>query len=245
MNKGKQVRCRLPMFSKVDYFMFISQSCQTRIASPGIRHNSTARLNRCCDKCLQAGRRCVWNLFHAYSPNSRSILLSGNDNQCLIFDLSASQTLFETAEIGFVNFYRATQSISAWSDHSPAQFMKPRPSSFITAQPKNPFQPQCACTILLAGDPPDCPEPKGQGHPASLKNSPAGNRCLVTACSALNKIDANWPPLATIASRTAKPVRPAHLQQITTASFFSRKSRFKFNKGFGVIFHTPAYYILG
>ena len=245
MNTGEQIRWRLPSFTEVDYLMPISQSLQIRITGPGIRHHGTAGLNRCRDKRVQTGRRCIRDLFHAHSSDFGSILLGSNDNQCLILDLSAPQPLFKTTDIGFINFYRATEPIPARPDHRTTQFMKPRPRSFITPQPENPLQTQCACTALLAGNPPDRPEPKEQGRPATLKNSTAGNRSLITACSALNKTRPNRPPFASLTSRTAKPVRPAQFQQIAAASFFCRKSGFKFKKVLGVVFPTPLFYILG
>ena len=245
MHTGKQIRWRLPSFTEVDCLMPIAQSLQTRITSPAIRNYGTARLDGCRDKRMQTGRRCIVNLFHAHPSDFCSILLSRNDNQCLIFDLSAPQTLFKTADIGFINFYCAAKPIPARPDHRATQFMKPRPCSFITAKPKNPFQTQRACTALLAGYPPDRPEPKGQGHPAFLKYRSAGDGCLIAACSALNKGAANRPPFAALTARTTKPIRPAQFQQIAAASCFRRKSGFKFNKGLGVVFHAPLFYMLG
>lgn len=245
MNAGEQIRWRLSSFAEVDYLMPISQRLQIRITGPSIRHHGTAGLNRCLDKRVQTGRRGIRDLFHAHSTNFGPILLGSNNNQCLILDLSAPQPLFKTAEIGFVHFDRAPEAISARPNHRTPQFMKPRPCRFITPQPENPLQTQRACTALLAGNPPDRPEPKEQGHPAPLKNSTAGNRSLITACSALNKSRSNRPPFASLTSRAAKPVRPAQFQQISAASFFCRKLGFKFHKVLGVVFHTPLFYISG
>lgn len=244
MNTGEKIRWRLPFFIEVDYLMPISQSLQIRITGPGIRHHGTAGLNRCRDKRVQTGRRCIRDLFRAHSSDLRSILLDSNDNQCLIIDLAAPQPLFKSADIGFVNFYRATEPIPARPDHRTTQLMKPRSCSLITPQRENPLQTQRACTALLAGNQTDRPEPRVQGHPATLKNSTAGNRSLITACSALNKSRSNRPPFGSLTSRTAKPVRPAQFQQIAAASFFCRKSAFKCNMVLEVVFHTPSFYIL-
>lgn len=245
MNSWEQIRWRFAASTEVDHCMTITLGCQAGIASPCIRNDFASQFSAGFDKSVQTIGRSIGNPFHSDTANSFSIYLRCNSDHGFILHLSATQTLLQPAKICFINFNLSAQAISTWPNHCTPDFVEQSPSCFIASQAQYSLQTKCACSVFLTGNPPDSSKPQTQGTSASLKNSAAGNRHLVIACAALQKSSLNRPRLFTLTPGAFETRWPAERKKIFPARFIRRKTLFKFHKCFGVVFHTPANYMLG
>jgi len=215
---------------------------QAAISLPAIRMNRAPWFNRVLNKSMKAFGRCVRYAFHADATDTFPVFLGGYNDQRFFFGFSTPQAFLQSSQIGFVDFDPATQPISSRPNHRTSKLMQQHPSGLVTAS-KHPFQSQSAGAVFLTGHPPHRPEPYRQRQMGILKNRPNRKRGLVATLSALQKNGSYRPVFGTCTPWTPETIRPSKSEQVFSAFFFSRKSRFKFHKCFGVIFHTPSYYI--
>lgn len=159
MNTRKKSRCFFTVFANSGNFPFIPFIIKPLITKPIVSMNNGPWRYGFLNKSVQAFRRGIRNSFHAYSPNTIAIFLSGNSNQSFFKCLTAMNPFFQATDKRFVYFHTPRQQIAAWSNHSAAQFVQPCPSGFIASQSQNSFQPQSACAVLLRHNPPYSPKP--------------------------------------------------------------------------------------
>src|SRR6266550_3113119 len=178
------------------------------------------------------------------SPDARSILLSRNHNQRLGLCLAPTDTLLPTAHIRLVHLDPPRELIPPWSYHRASQFMHPRPGCLIALQAQHPLEPQGASAVLLAGDPPDRPEPKRQRLAGILENCPSRHRTLVVATGALQPNSVQWPCLSTPTTRATEALWPTQAKQILPAGRFRREARLKLQQISREILHVRPYYLL-
>jgi len=124
------------------------------------------------------------------------------------------------------------------------QLVQPRPSRFVTPQAQHSLQPQGADPVLLAGHPPDRPEPQGQRRSRPLENRSC-RHCRLVSTIGTNPPPATGHPIRfTLASRTSKPLRTAETPEILPTGLFRRKPPFQFHQRARVILHVPHHYPL-
>ena len=135
--------------------------------------------------------------------------------------------------------------LSLPAHHCSSYFVQPSPCCLVATQAKYSLQAKSACTIFLAGYPPDRSEPYCQRTSTTFKNSATFNRCLISAILTLKSTISNWPGFAALTTRAYKPIWPTKRDKISLTFFFRGKLFFQFHKSFWIIFHTPLNYMLG
>ena len=179
-------------------------------------------------RAVQARRRGVYDSPHPNSTDARSIFLSRNYNQCLAFGLAAANTFLQAAQVRLVYLDSPGQAIPVRAHHGASQFMQPRPSRLVTLQSQHPLKAHGARTVLLAGDPPDRPEPERQGLAGILKDRPCRHRTLVAAARTLQQNVGYWPTLSPSTARATESLGPAEPKQILPAGRFRREPSLEF-----------------
>src|SRR3954447_7659359 len=245
MNSRHQFRWRfLVPFQKCDV-VAVTFASHRLVAQPSVGVNDAARLHRNLYKTHQACRRGVPDSAHPNATDTRSIFLSRHYNQCFAFSLAAANTFLQAAEVRLIYFDPSGHAIPVRAHHGASQFMQPRPSRLVTLEPQHPLKAHGARTVLLAGDPPSRPKPKGQGLAGILKDRPSSHRTLVVAIRTLQKNAGFWPALSPATARAAKAVRPTEPKQILPAGRLRRKASLKFHQIPRKILHRRPYYRLG
>ena len=189
----------------------------------------------------QALARGILDSLHANPADTPPILLSGYCDQCFVFQVSAPQALFEPAPVAFIDFHRPGEQIPSRPHHRAPHFVQPGPSRFVPVEPQHSLQSQSAGS----GHPPHRTKPQRQRAARVLKDGPGGHRGLAPTRSALQQHFSQRPRLSTTATRTAETVRPAQPEQILPAGLLTAKTGLELYQVLRVIFHLPAYYILG
>ena len=100
-------------------------------------------------------------------------------------------------------------------------------------------------SILLADNLPNSPKPQPQRLVGVLKHGASGSGRLIPTNPANQPSPSCRPGFFGLASRTHESIRPTQFRQILPTGLFAAKSLFEFQDGARVIFHAPAYYILG
>ncbi len=95
-----------------------------------------------------------------------------------------------------------------------------KPSCNSSSQ--HPLKAHGARTVLLAGDPPDRPEPERQGLAGILKDRPCRHRTLVAAARTLQQNVGYWPTLSPSTARATESLGPAEPKQILRQAASSR-----------------------
>ena len=93
-------------------------------------------------------------------------------------------------------------------------YVEPRPGGLAAAEAEHPLEPQGARPVLLAGDPPDHPEPVGQRPVRVLEDRACDDGRLMPAGSAFEADPRHGPGLGVAAPRTAEGFRPSRGEQI-------------------------------
>ena len=166
-------------------------------------------------------------------------------NQGFTLGLSAENTFFLAAPVGFIDFHYATQPLPPRTYHRPPQLVQPRPGRLVAAQPENALQTQRAGPVLLRGHVPDRPEPQPQRFARVLEDRAGGHRRLPPAAGALPPHLTHRPSPLMPACRTAETVRPAQPEQVVPTGLLGPEPRLELDQVAWVILHEPAYYILG
>ena len=224
--------------------MIVTFASHRLVAQPAVGVDDAARLDRILHKRHQALRRGVDDSPHPNSTDTRSIFLSRNDNQCFALGLASANALLQAAQVGLVYLDSPGQAIPVRAHHGASQFMQPRPSRLVTPQPQHPLEAHGAGTVLLAGHPPDRPEPKCQGLAGVLKDRPGRHRTLVVATRTLQQNAGLRPTFPPATARAAKAVRPTEPKQILPAGLLRRKASLKFHQIPRKILHRGPYYRL-
>ena len=103
--------------------------------------------------------------------------------------------------------------------HRSAEFVKHHPGSLITGQAELPLQEQGGHTALIGGHQIGGPKPMRQGNFSPVKNSPGGQRDLVSTGSTLPpSLVHQFIGSSMSASRTDEAIGPATGRQVLLAS---------------------------
>jgi len=185
VNPWHQLRWSLLLpFEKSD-LVLVALVLQGQVPQPAVGVDDAAGCDRILHKWNQAFGRSVQNLAHANSTESRSIFLSGNNDQSFLQIESAGQSLFQAADIAFIHFDSAGEQITSRSYHGAAQFMQHRPGCLIFFQPQHSLQSQRAGPVLLRGHPPHRAKPHGQRNACVLEDRSGRHRSLAPTCRTL------------------------------------------------------------
>ena len=205
-----------------------------------------ARLDALLHERQQALARGILDSLHANPADTPPILLSGYCDQCFVFQVSAPQALFEPAPSSFHRLppSRRANPVPAAPSRRRILCSQVQAVSYLL-KPQHSLKSQSAGSGFLGGDPPHRTKPQRQRAARVLKDGPGGHRGLAPTRSALQQHFSQRPRLSTTATRTAETVRPAQPEQILPAGLLTAKTGLEFCQVLRVIFHLPAYYILG
>jgi len=236
------------ILSSTSLFMYnlpdITQIIQVVISSPIIGLHYTARLNRFLNSFIKTCSRSILNSSKPYSADMPSIYLCSNEYQCLALSAATSLSRFFATDKCFVHLNCSCEPIATRPDHSTTKLMQPCPSRLVTAQSQNPLKPFCVGTILLAGHPPNCPEPYRQRQSGPLKNCPSFYRGLISTFRTFIQTPVCKPCLGVFTSLADKAIGPTKSQQVLNTCFFCGKLLLKFQQVFWVILHRlPILYV--
>ena len=234
----------------------VAELSQPAISAPAVGQDLRPLFDRVTDKGHEAVARRIRYPAHPYSPEPlRGMCFDGNDHDRTPF--SAPPRLvsgMESAHVSLVNLNLSAEPFAAGPHHGSAQLVQPGPCRLVTAETKNPLQPQRAGPIFLAHQEPDRGIPCPQRQPSALENRASRHRSLASTTLAMQIAPRRRPRLATPpAVRTLESLRPAALQQVEPASFLVGKpvqkllirSRIVFSRDrTGGVFHDVSYYIL-
>ena len=240
MNAWHKCRCRPVSFCQVDGLMFIPGIGYTVIAIPAIGQNRTARIDRFKNEWFQAISGCICNSFQSNTPDFLFIHLGRNSHQGLAYSTTAPESFFQSADVCFINFNGPRQFIPSGPDHSSAQFVQHKPSSFITSQSQYSFQPKRTGSVFLTGNPPYSTKPDRQRYVRSMENSPGCDRYLMSAFFTAIQFTKLYIFLKR-AVRANESFRPSKPEKIVPAILLITIFRFKFHEITWVFFdfHAP------
>jgi len=227
-----------------DHLMNISEPIQAALPGPVIGANYTARRRHFLHCFAQALSRGIGDATKTKAANPVSILLGGNERQNLASCPPAPLPRFASANIGFINFYGATEAIPAGADHGATQLMQPGPRGAVASQPQHTLKPQGTNPRLLIGYAPHRLKPKLQRFSGILKNGPCCYRGLKITSGAPIQTPVHGPKPLVTTSRTPKTFGPSHPEKIIDAGLLRSKFFFKFLHGLGIFLHAGEYYIL-
>ena len=76
------------------------------------------------------------------SADPPPVLLGRDDNDRLLFGLSAAHAFFLSTDVGFIHLHTAVEPIPVRPDHRTPQLVKPTPSCLVAAQAEQLVKPQ-------------------------------------------------------------------------------------------------------
>ena len=129
--------------------VFVAQGLQSAIALPAIGLDASAWLDGLLDSRLQTPSRRVGDAGQANPPDLATICLGHNQYQTLASGTAPALARLWPADEGLIDLHHPGQTISARSNHCPAQLVQPVPSRPITAQTQHPLHAQSAGSQLL------------------------------------------------------------------------------------------------
>jgi len=236
VNPWHQLRWSLLLpFEKSD-LVLVALVLQGQVPQPAVGVDDAAGCDRILHKWNQAFGRSVQNLAHANSTESRSIFLSGNNDQSFLQIESAGQSLFQAADIAFIHFDSAGEQITSRSYHGAAQFMQHRPGCLIFFQPQHSLQSQRAGPVLLRGHPPHRAKPHGQRNACVLEDRSGRHRSLAPTCRTLPQTP-HRPRFLRLAAGTTETGRPPKSRQVRPTRIFGGEVRLQLHQITRILFH--------
>ncbi len=221
-------------------------TAQPQIGMQTAGSDGASRFDGLSNKSMQVVPGQIRESAQANAANACPVLLSGDGDQGLFFRSPSQGPGFLAAPIRLIHFHDTRQSVTAWTHHSPTQFVQDQPSGLIAAQTQRALQPQRADAVLLAGDVPHGSKPGRQGQMAVLEDSPGGNRRFMPAPTAAPSTSANQPRLGSLTSRTDPSGGPAERCEVLGTRLLVAKALLQLDQNSGVILdHDPKYYSLG
>src|SRR5215831_11707660 len=121
-------------------FMRVAYAFKRIVARPPVGMYSAAWLNRLFYELHQAVPGSVRNALHANPSDAGPIFLSRDHNQGLTLRLSASHSLLQTTQIGFVHLHPPRQPIATRPYHRSPELVQPRPRGLIARLPGVPLK---------------------------------------------------------------------------------------------------------
>jgi len=113
----------------------------------------------------------------------------------------------------------------------------------IAPQTQNPLHTLRAGSILLAGNPPNCPKPSLQRLTCPFKDRSRSHRRLVVASRASVQTRSVLPRTPVSTPWTSVAVWPSQLRQISPACILARELRLQFPQCFRVFRHAATLHI--
>ena len=215
------------------------------VSAPSVGSNYAARFHGFLNGGVQTCARSVPYSSKSNSSDAFAVHLCRYEHQCLALGSTPAFSRFFSTDVGFIHFHHTRKPISSSSDHGPAQLMQPCPRRLIATKPQYPLKSLRTGTVFLAGHPPDRPKPHRERRARSRKYRPRLDRQLVLAPRTGRQTPLRSPGFRTATAWTHKPIGPAQLKNVTSTGLFCRKVALQLCQGFRVLFHIPAYYMLG
>jgi len=199
------------------------------IALPAIGQNDRTRRYCLLDKSDQTIATDIWNLLKTYTAKAfRFIYFDSRHYNSFLFNLSARQSFFCTADVGLINFNMPMQQVPPWTDHRSTKLVQPTPGRLVTPKSENSLKPQGIASKLLIRYMPHCQKPYSQWFTSALKNRTCGNLSLPLTSSATNLLPSCQPAFCYATGGANKSSWPTQPQQIRDTGGFIRKPFVKF-----------------
>lgn len=123
--------------------VIISMGGQAIVAGPAVGRNYRAYPHDILDETNQRRTCYIGNLPETHSSKSFGrVNFNGNDDYGFCLGFSATNTLFRTTNVRFINLNVPAEHLPAWPYHGKAQLVQPGPSSLIAPQPEHSLQAQ-------------------------------------------------------------------------------------------------------
>lgn len=201
-------------------FVNVTQGFQPPITFPLICNHHRIRVYIRRNEIFKTPFGCVGNSSHSNSPSfSANLFYADGDKGFSSSSTSPLSWTFST-DISFINLNNTGKPLSSWDYKESAKFMKPKPSSSITPQPKNPFQPKGTNTRFLGNHPPNSSKPGCQWFSRGMKYCVGSRRSLMSALSTGKNTFGHLPMPLALAYRTNRPLRPSDGHQVVQAFLF-------------------------
>lgn len=142
MHTGKQMLARLLVTLNLP---IVAVSHQFTVRLKAVCADRATRFDRLSNESVQGLSCRIRNSLHPYTTDFLSSIFDRNDNQGFAFRLTTDHPFFFAAPIGFIDFDRPRQAISARSDHRPSKFVQPSPGGRKLPSPNS-----CCKLIALA-----------------------------------------------------------------------------------------------
>lgn len=186
------------------------------------------------------------NLLHSYSSKTfglQHLYRDGNQHfGGVAFAANSTYRGYPICQrkIGFIDFNLPVEQLPIGTNHGTAQSVQHGPCGLIAPKSKHALQPQCADTMLLAGDVPNGGEPDAKLGAGLIKNGPRCCRRLMPACrtnqsAATESLNVRDHPTL----RADQSVSPSQLLQIVPTCLFRVKPIKELNPGGWII--LPSY----
>src|SRR5271167_2529413 len=129
------------------------------ISPPAIGVEEAAGFNAVLHERRETGGGSVGDVPQPDAPGSPAILLRCDRDQSLAFGSAPVTAGLQAAQIALIHLDGAAKPVPTRPDHGPPQLMQTRPGRLVASPTQHLLQPQCADSVLLAGDPPHGPKP--------------------------------------------------------------------------------------
>ena len=209
MNTGKQFVSRLFGPIENSNLVCVSLFFQSGISRPSIGMDHATWLYCRSHERHETLRRGIWNTTHPNPTDAISIFLCGNDDKCFLERFPSADAFLQAPEVGLVNFYAPTESLSSGTNHCSLNFVKPCPGRFVASKAKNSLQSEGAGTVLLCHHPPNSSEPSWQRSTCAFKDCTRCHRHLHSTRGAHEQPTLSWPCSRSVAARASEAVGPA------------------------------------
>jgi hypothetical protein len=134
---------------------------------------------------------------------------------------ASSNTCLNSAYPRVIDLDFAPKWFASHVDHGSAQLMENHPGGFVTSEAKLALEEQRRDTPFVSGHQVGGPEPQGERRLRVMKESPRGQRGLMTTGDALPASSSSQRVAATVrAARADEPLRPAAWGQVFLARLF-------------------------
>lgn len=187
----------------------------------------------------------VWRLSAAGDCGRfAAFVFNGDDNQHFLHGPASGRAFPERPDECLVDFDLARQRFPARPDHRAPEFVQPRPSRLIAAQPEELLQGERTGPGLRSGHGPHRPNQTNSRCVHILEGRAGRNRGLSAAGPALQQQGAHRPRLRMPTQRTAGALGP-QLPRICATGLLGPELRLAFCLISRVLQHEPEHYLLG
>lgn len=224
----------------------ITEIAEAHIGRPPVRDDHGPRNHRFFNEAEQTRSGSVWDPPEPYAADSSTAFgFHSYDHQCLCFSkFSSPFPPFDTSDDDFIHLCLSPQTIPAWADHSPPQFMKTGPCRSVASETQCPLEPCRTDTAFLVGDSPHRTEPNTQWDMASVKDGPRCYGDISSTSTATKEPYSHLPRLFVTATRTAKSITPPYAGQVGPTGLLCGEPPLKLHRGLGIVLrHVESFYL--